>query len=117
MGAYSGKTREDLEAQYGRPMAILGSSDFQRMQEDALRTEPTEITEKQYMDALEVLPPMKWGKWLGVESFRMCEFYSGNVTNIYAKCGDRYWTFLDNAYMSGEDIAHKVGRAMQKTQH
>ena len=52
---------------------------------------------------------MRWGRWLGVESFRISELYSGNITTIYARTPDgQYWKFRDNAYMSGEDIAYKA---------
>lgn len=116
-GMFSHKTQAELEQEYGAPMVILGTEELKREHDDALRTEPVEITEEQFNYALEVLPPMRWGSWLGVESFRMREFYSGNMTNIYAKLGGKFWTFCDDAYMRGEDIAHKVKAAMDKTQH
>jgi hypothetical protein len=57
---------------------------------------------------------MKWGKWMGVESFRMTEFYTDNITTIVARAPDgSFWEFTDNAYMSGEAVAAKVLAACQ----
>lgn len=51
-----------------------------------------EITEEQWWDALEVLPPEKWKTANGVEIFRMSEYTSGTVTEHYARLGDRYFS-------------------------
>jgi len=47
----------------------------------------TAISEEDYYDMLEVLPPLRWGNNKGVQSFFMSEFTSGSYTNQYAKGG------------------------------
>lgn len=99
-GQYSGKNGAELAAEYkaeGR-MKLMRMCDFDKLHDEALN----------------VLPPMKWHHLLGVESFRMSEFYSGHITTIYAKCQGRYWKFRDDAYMPTADLVAKVHKAMQE---
>lgn len=121
IGLYSGKTQEQLQVESGLEIRLAGAQTFAEMRDVYYTTAPSEITESAYIEALEVLPPMRWGRWLGVESFRLSEFYCGNVTSIYARTPDgRYWTFRDNAYMDGADIARKAmaaSAAAPKQQH
>lgn len=115
-GIYSSKTAADFAQEYkgeGR-VQLMRMCDFDKLHDEALRTEPEEITEADYDEALNVLPPMKWHHLLGVESFRMTEFYSGHITTIYAKCQGRYWKFRDDAYMQTADLVAKVHKAMQE---
>lgn len=115
LGRFSGESCAQLAARYRCEIVEMKWEDLINQQESALRTEPKEITQEQWTEALEVLPPMNWGRWLGVESFCMSEFYSGNMTNIYAKCNGRYWSFMDSADIGGEAIARKVaGAALAK---
>jgi hypothetical protein len=44
-----------------------------------------EITEEDWHDALEVLPPEKWETVRGVNIFRMSEYLAGNITAHYLK--------------------------------
>lgn len=117
-GQYSGKNGAELAAEYkaeGR-MKLMRMCDFDKLHDEALRTEPEEITEAEYDEAFCVLPPMKYHNLLGVESFRMTEFYSGNITTIYAMCEGCYWKFLDNADMQTADLVAKVHKAMKTAQ-
>lgn len=113
VGRFGGQTLEQIANHYKRTAVEMDWEVLREQQEKCLRTEPEEITEAQWYEALEVLPPMHWGKWLGVESFCMCEFYSGNMTNIYARLNGKFWRFMDDAYMGGEAIARKVAAAAQ----
>jgi hypothetical protein len=51
-----------------------------------------EITEEEWYENLEVLPPEKWETLNGIEFFRMMETLTGNITAHYAKTGTRYFT-------------------------
>lgn len=56
----------------------------------------TEITENDYNEALNVLPPLYWTTINGVEMFCMREMYTGSFTTQYAKLGDKYYcTMVD----------------------
>jgi hypothetical protein len=52
------------------------------------------ITAAQWDEALNVLPPLRWGQRDGVERFCMSEFYSDTLTHQYARVGSTYCTRL-----------------------
>jgi hypothetical protein len=72
-----------------------------------------EITEEEWRDALEVLPPEKWRTVAGVEIFRMSEYLTGNITAHYARLGESHFVANRCANMSYEDIAAEVSKANQ----
>lgn len=49
-----------------------------------------QITEAEWHDALSVLPPLGWRTVNGIERFNLSEFTYGDVTNQYARLGDRF---------------------------
>lgn len=112
-GWFSDMTKEQLAEKHGCEVGLMTVQELNRLHDDAYRTEPEQITEEEWIEALEVLPPMKWGRALGVESFRMSEFYSGNITSIYARVGDSCWKFRDDAYMPIEEISRRIHKAME----
>lgn len=66
---------------------------FVKMQKDFYISRPLEeITEEQYNDCLNCLPPLKWCTINGVEMFCMSEMWTGTYTNQYAKFGEKYYT-------------------------
>ena len=68
----------------------------------------TEITEDQYMEALEVLPPEKWMSNSGVSFFRMCEYNYGDMTAHYAQIGKRYFTAERSIFDKYVDLAREI---------
>lgn len=94
------------------PAELLAYKPAARIYRSAgFRTNPQEISEEDYLEAFSVLPPMKYHSLGGVDSFRMTEFYSGQMTYIYAHCQGRYWRFIDDAYMKTDAIVAKVRAA------
>ena len=82
--------------------------------EDAAYIKPwTEITEDQWMDALEVLPPQKWQTVNGVELFRMSEYTTGNITTHYARIGERCFCANRRTSDAYEKLAAEV-QALQE---
>jgi len=69
--------------------------------------EPEEITEDSFMDAYEALPPLHSIYRGKNHTFMMSEFYSGNITSIYAMVGNRYFTFHDRSSLSHDEIIRK----------
>ncbi len=53
-------------------------------------TGPVKITDEDYDDALNVLPPENWTRTGPIEHFRMMEYTTGSITNQYARMGDKY---------------------------
>lgn len=107
-GWFSDLTREELAERYQCEVGVMDVGELVRLTDDAYRTAPVEISESQWLEALECLPPMRWERKLGVESFRCSEFYSGSITAIYACAGNRYWMFRDNAHMATEEISRRI---------
>jgi hypothetical protein len=102
------RAKDDL---YGKPYDDAEEGEYEDVapQLEALRrakyvTKPQRITAEQYQSALECLPPLHWRGGGGAETFKMSEFYTADLTNIYCKVGDRYWSFLDTARMKHDDI-------------
>lgn len=72
------------------------------------RHDVTEVTEAQFNDALNVLPPVGWTTRSGVESFRISERLWGNLTDIYARLSDRYFKLVDDIRLSPDIVADRV---------
>jgi len=101
------RTLAQFREQY--PTAGIYYSTEVAVQIEALcRTEPEEISQERFIDALEVMPPKSWKQFGQEESFKFIEHYSGNITSIYARVGERFFTFLDNASMSHERVMDKI---------
>lgn len=112
-GRYSGETLEQIGKRY--PGAQVGDAmDIAAQREAMMISEPEQITEEQFMDALEVLPPEGWIRHQHTESFKMCEYYSGRVTSIYARFADTYWTFKDIGSKTHVEIMDKVSKVAVK---
>ena len=60
------------------------------------------------MDALNVLPPVGWTTKAGVESFRISERIWGNITDIYARLGNRYFKLADDIRLPASTVAERV---------
>ena len=115
IGAYSHKTLQEMANDGGTEVLVMDADAYKSMEEQSYVSAPVLIDSETYESALNCLPPMRGGPSLGVESFRLCEFYCGNITTIYARTNDgRYWRFMDDGYQSGESIAEKVIAAARK---
>ncbi|MGH8078495.1 MAG: hypothetical protein ACREPE_14390, partial [Lysobacter sp.] len=107
LARHAGATLEQLRARH--PEGLLCSGAELSSQSDALAVlPPIEIDEERYQDSLDVLPPQDWVRRGGSESFKLCEYYSGNVTSIFARIGDRYFELRDSASMSHEKIVASI---------
>ena len=75
-------------------------------------TEGVEITLTAFMDAIAVMYPKDWQGDAQCESFKLAEMVCGDVTDIYAKVGDRYFTFRDKATMTHTAIINRITQEM-----
>ncbi|HHR5887011.1 TPA: hypothetical protein ACS78C_003678 [Providencia alcalifaciens] len=60
--------------------------------EQAAKTKPIEIILAQFMDALSVMPPLDWQGNHKTESFKLQEMIIGNVTDLFVKVDECYFT-------------------------
>lgn len=106
-GVYSQQTVEALQQTY--PGAkVTDVKLFTDEQEKAYRTSPVEITQEDYYDALDVLPPVGFSSSGGFETFKMMEAISGRMTTIYARKGSRCWCFVDRDDMPHSTIVERI---------
>ena len=110
-----GKTQAELSQEHGREVLIADLEAYALIEENLYKTAPRQITEDEFIQALEVLPPLQWCRHQGVESFRWTEFYSGNITSIFVRqSSGTCWTFRDNAFITTDAILAKVAEAEAK---
>ena len=113
--AYTGGLSWDAyKANHGGNVRIVSAEQLDAMTDAynaTLITDPEPITEAQFWDALEVLPPCRWGKVRGVELFHVSERITGDLVNWYACLNGRHWHFVDRDRQTRERLAEKVAVA------
>ena len=103
----SGTTK--FAQEYPAGAFVMKWGDFEKLQREFWVNSPLlEITERQWWDALEVLPPLKWHTEDGVEKFLMSEFTTGNFTAQYAALNDRYFVKTVDAFDKASWIDRKM---------
>lgn len=68
---------------------------------------PAQITEEYFHEMLDVLPPMKWRREQGSESFMICEALTLDIRSIYCRIGDQYFEMADRQSLTHEQIVEK----------
>lgn len=111
VGAYSGMTQEELRAEY--PGIVVQSLESAVAEcRESCKTGVKEIDEERFHDALECLPPLNWRRRADGESFMLCERKYEDITSIYVRVGNRFFTFDDADSLKHEDIIARVRQAM-----
>jgi hypothetical protein len=67
-----------------------------------------EITEEEWYENLEVLPPEKWETVSGVNIFRLREYCIGNITAHFAKLDGKFFTRNCLTSETYEELAEQV---------
>ena len=83
----------------------------QKQDEQKYISLPEAITEAAFHEALGCLPPEDFQRVPGSSSFKMCEYYFGQVTSIYVRIGADYFTFRDMVSLTHEEILLKVAQS------
>lgn len=94
---YGGETVAQIRAAKKEPVLVLPYHEAAARQDARMRAryqvdEIQEITEEQFFERLEVLPPRNWYRGEYWEAFQLCEFLYGDVTQHVIRVGDRYFT-------------------------
>ncbi|MBV7542012.1 hypothetical protein [Acidovorax sp. sic0104] len=112
---YKRQTREEMASERGADILVTDLEAFTAMKEESYKSEPQRIDQSDFFNALECLPPMRWGNHLGLETFRFSEFLSGRITTIYARePSGACWKFNDVATLSHEMVRDKIAAASEK---
>jgi len=83
-----------------REAEVMKFADAWALIQDAqndLTTGFNEIDSETYNEALNCLPPQAWGRVKGVECFRMCEYYTGDITQHYFTVNKKFYSALKRA--------------------
>lgn len=91
VGQFSKLTAAQLEERDGAKVQVFDC--WVEQAEQSLTTQPRPISEEQFMDAFEALPPGGVGNSGSCLSFYMIEFTSGRVTAHYVKIGMNFFKF------------------------
>ncbi|END3207053.1 hypothetical protein ABL072_004312 [Salmonella enterica] len=79
---------------------------------------PTEIDVHAFHDALGLMYPMNWRSSENgeCETFMLAEMICGNVTEIYARIGIRYYRMRDYSNLDHAEILARVKEVSDKSQ-
>jgi hypothetical protein len=66
---------------------------------------PVEISERQFMDGLNVLPPAKWNNSADVETFYVPEPVYMDIVQWYARLGAKYYRLRNSRNLLGREVA------------
>lgn len=78
------------------------------MQDEAYLKPFKEITEEQYYESLECLPPQKWETVDGVNIFRMSEYLTGNITDHLVSYNGKYYSANRRTSTPYSEIAKEI---------
>ena len=91
-GRWGGKTLDEVKQQHPDAQ-LMGWEEYDRHHNTYWTTDPIEIEEDAYTDALECLPPVAWQMTPQGDSFKMSERLSGSITAIYCRIESRFFCF------------------------
>lgn len=105
------KNQAMMEQEYPG-IVVLSYEDMQKCVNEAAKTEPHEINEEDFEEALGCLPPLDLTGSSDSRSFKMCEFYVEKITTIYVYLKQdevyRYFSFRDLYSLKHSEIVDKV---------
>ena len=101
---YSHKTAADFEAEGFTLLTDDEFAELDRAYEQSLCGDWKEITEEQFEDALNVLPPIKWMNG----GFYIGEPTRGSLYGFYQRIGDKYYTSLQSVYTDRQTIINSL---------
>ena len=107
LSEFEGLTKAEMETRDGKTYAIGYVWDIHKLRENTFITKPERITKTEFIRMLEVLPPLHWRGGNGIESFMISELIYGDIANIYARIGDKYYHLSDHSSLSHEQIIEK----------
>ena len=105
-GAYSKKSWAAMGTPE-KPMWVGEVEGVVRNIELANTTSPKMIDKSQFIDMLDVLPPVRWVRNAVVETFQISEKITYNITSIYGRIGEVYMTYDGPCNASQQEVEAK----------
>lgn len=106
-----------LAPQYGTALTALPAAEAQDRYERQFITPIVEITEQDYDDALNVLPPYAWTHARGGASFKIPERIAGRITAIYVALQGRHFRFHDDIRTPHEECLKRAAHFITTAQN
>lgn len=102
-----GKTLDDLRAEY--PDVSIEEFEVAYKAIESCFIKPVHpVSAEQFIEALEVMPPLNWVRAEDSESFKSMEMTYGNVTRIWVRVGDHYFSLSDRRTLTHAQILERV---------
>lgn len=102
---YTGQAKEDFIKQGYSVMTNDELYDFKTQWEDkTLIGKWKEVSEEEYNDQLNILPPLDWRNG----GFFMSEIYIGDVSSFYQRWNDKYYTSFQRVDTPREKIIESL---------
>lgn len=112
---YEGRTLEELRGEY--PDVSIEEFEAAYRAVESCFIEPVRpASADQFVDALEALPPLNWVRAEDSESFKSMEMTYGNVTRIWVRVGDRYFSLSDLRTLTHAQILEKVVSYLERNE-
>jgi hypothetical protein len=108
--AYGNETIEELRAagSISPEAVVMPFLDAYTLQESSDRarycTGPQRIDRERWDELLNVLPPCRWARGAGSESFHISEALTGNLYTHCVRIGDNYFTLNEERGTSHSDL-------------
>lgn len=111
-GLYSKKSLTDYQNEYPDMKLLTWDELTHEIHKSAIKP-VTEITHDRYTEMLEVMPPLRWVSSNENTTFMLCERFTGNITDIFARIHTggneyRYFTLRDVETLTHRQIVEKV---------
>lgn len=107
-GESSAEAIKRLTPEYGTALTAMPVNQAQDLYEARFKTPVEEITEADFLYALNVLPPVGWTHARGAESFKISEKLAGRVTAILVEMQGRHFRFHDDIRLSHDACCERV---------
>lgn len=109
-----GLTPEAYAKERGFPVRVIDDAELDRLiaeKQEAMKSDPVQITEERYDQMLNMLPPARFHTIDGFEVFHMCEHLDGAMVDWFAQGRGRYWTFTDTCFAKDAELLSKLRKA------
>ena len=100
---YSGRTLEQMQAEYPDAVVLPWEEAHERERAQFV-TQISETTRERFWEMLEILPPCKWTRYEGEESFFVSEAIHSDIHSWFARIGERYFTLDDSCTLTHREI-------------
>lgn len=107
-------TKDQADAYRAAGYDVLTASEFDALHaawEESISGDWKEITEEQYEDALNILPPLKWYDG----GFFCSEAFSGTLHSFYQRWDKKYYTSLQSIYKDRNAIIKSLQRFIDES--